>query len=59
MFTHLTLQRLFCACPVFEWTKFRKHKGGIKLHTLYDIEVEVPAFLHYYTCQYSRFKGDA
>ena len=23
---------------VFEWAKFRKHKGGIKLHTLYDIE---------------------
>ena len=31
---------------VFEWAKFRKHKGGIKLHTLYDIEVEVPAFVH-------------
>jgi len=31
---------------VFEWAKFRKHKGGIKLHTLYDIEAEVPAFLH-------------
>ena len=27
---------------VFEWAKFRKHKGGIKLHTLYDIEAEVP-----------------
>ena len=23
---------------VFEWAKFRKHKGGIKLHTLYGIE---------------------
>ena len=31
---------------VFEWAKFRKHKGGIKLHTLYDIEAEVPAFVH-------------
>lgn len=31
---------------VFEWAKFRKHKGGIKLHTLYDIEVEVPAFVY-------------
>ena len=29
---------------VFERAKFRKHKGGIKLHTLYDIEAEVPAF---------------
>ena len=27
---------------VFEWAKFRKHKGGIKLHTLYDVEAEVP-----------------
>lgn len=24
---------------LFEWAKFRKHKGRIKLHTLYDIEV--------------------
>ncbi len=31
---------------VFEWAKFRKHKGGIKVHTLYDIEVQVPAFVH-------------
>lgn len=31
---------------VFEWAKFRKHKGGIKMHTLYDVEAEVPAFLH-------------
>ena len=31
---------------MFEWAKFRKHKGGIKLHTLYDIEAEVPAFVH-------------
>ena len=31
---------------VFEWAKFRKHKGGIKMHTLYDIEAQVPAFVH-------------
>lgn len=31
---------------VFEWAKFRKHKGGIKLHTLYDIDAEIPAFVH-------------
>ena len=31
---------------VFEWAKFRKHKGGIKMHTLYDVEAEVPAFVH-------------
>ena len=31
---------------VFEWAEFRKHKGGIKMHTLYDIEAQVPAFVH-------------
>ena len=31
---------------MFEWAKFRKHKGGIKLHTLYDIGAEIPAFVH-------------
>ena len=31
---------------VFWWAKFRKHKGGIKIHTLYDIETQVPAFFH-------------
>ncbi len=31
---------------VFEWAKFRKHQGGIKVHTLYDIEAQVPAFFH-------------
>lgn len=31
---------------VFDWAKFRSKKGGIKVHTLYDIEAQVPAFLH-------------
>ena len=31
---------------LFDWAKFRKHKGGIKVHTLYDIETQVPAFIH-------------
>ena len=31
---------------LFPWAKFRKHKGGIKVHTLYDIETLVPAFIH-------------
>jgi transposase len=31
---------------VFWWAKFRKHKGGIKMHTLYDIETQIPAFVH-------------
>ena len=31
---------------VFWWAKFRKAKGGIKLHTLYDITTQIPAFIH-------------
>ena len=31
---------------VFWWAKFRSTKGGIKLHTLYDITTQIPAFVH-------------
>lgn len=31
---------------VFWWAKFRKAKGGIKLHTLYDITTQIPTFIH-------------
>lgn len=31
---------------VFWWAKFRKSKGGIKLHTLYDITTQIPTFIH-------------
>jgi len=31
---------------VFWWAKFRKAKAGIKLHTLYDITTQIPAFIH-------------
>lgn len=31
---------------VFWWAQFRKNKGGIKLHTLYDITTHIPAFVH-------------
>lgn len=31
---------------VFWWAKFRKHKGGIKLHTLFDVNTQIPAFVH-------------
>ena len=31
---------------VFWWARFRKHKGGIKIHTLYDIETQLPTFFH-------------
>jgi len=31
---------------VFWWATFRKTKGGIKLHTLFDITTQIPAFVH-------------
>jgi transposase len=36
---------------VFWWAKFRKAKGGIKLHTLYDITTQIPAFIHITTAE--------
>lgn len=30
---------------VFEWAKSHKHKGGIKMHTLYDVEAQMPAHI--------------
>ena len=30
----------------FEWALFRKRKGGIKMHTLYDLETQIPTFFH-------------
>ena len=31
---------------VFWWARFRKKKGGVKAHVLYDLEAQVPAFYH-------------
>lgn len=31
---------------VFWWASFRRQKGGVKIHTLYDVETLVPAFFH-------------
>ena len=31
---------------VFLWAKFRKKKGGVKVHFLYDLEAQVPAYYH-------------
>ena len=31
---------------VFWWAKFRKKKGGVKVHFLYDLETSTPAFFH-------------
>jgi len=31
---------------LFWWANFRKAKGGIKVHTLYDVVTQIPTFLH-------------
>ena len=31
---------------VFWWAKFRKKKGGVKAHVLYDLESQFPAYFH-------------
>ena len=36
---------------IFWWAEFRKHKGGIKLHTLFDIKTSIPSFLHITTAR--------
>lgn len=37
----------FDSClSLFNWAKFRKKKGGIKVHTLFDIIAGVPTFVH-------------
>ena len=43
---------------VFDWAKFRRNKGGVKVHTLYDIEAQNPCVLAYYSFS-SRLKGHA
>lgn len=31
---------------IFWWAKFRKAKGAVKLHTLFDIKTNIPCFVH-------------
>jgi hypothetical protein len=31
---------------VFWWAKFRHTKAGIKMHTLFDVETQIPTFIH-------------
>ncbi|GAB6138520.1 transposase [Halanaerobaculum tunisiense] len=33
---------VICSLSLFSWAKFRSSKGGIKLHTLYDLNTEAP-----------------
>ena len=30
---------------LFEWARFRTTKSGVKVHTLYDVETQVPSFI--------------
>jgi len=36
---------------VFWWAEFRKNKGGIKLHTLYDAKTSIPNFIYITTAR--------
>lgn len=31
---------------LFKWAYFRKNKGGIKVHTLFDVVTQIPAYIH-------------
>lgn len=42
---------------VFWWAKFKKRKGGIKVHTLYDIETQIPTFFHITTASVNDVKA--
>lgn len=42
---------------IFWWAKFRKAKGGIKIHTLFDITTQIPAFIHLTTALVNDVNG--
>jgi len=31
---------------LFQWANFRKKKGGIKMHTMFDVVTQIPVFFH-------------
>jgi hypothetical protein len=31
---------------LFPWAKFRKAKGAVKMHTLFDLRGTIPTFIH-------------
>ena len=35
---------IYLCLSVFWWTKLHHGKGGVKLHELYDVKTEIPAF---------------
>lgn len=42
---------------VFWWASFRRNKGGIKIHTLFDITTRIPAFIHITTALVNDVNG--
>ena len=42
---------------VFWWANFRKHKGGVKVHTLYELETQIPLFFHITTASVNDSKA--
>ena len=37
--------KIYLCLELFEWAKFRMTKSGVKVHTLLDVETQVPSFL--------------
>lgn len=42
----LILQTINLCLNVFWWAKFRHTKAGVKMHTLFDVETQIPTFIH-------------
>jgi hypothetical protein len=42
---------------VFWWEKFRKKKGEVKVHTLHDVETQIPTFFHITTASTHDFNA--
>lgn len=45
----LTYRLALHSTLLFWWAKFRKNKGGVKIHTLLDITTQIPVFMHVIT----------
>lgn len=52
-------QNIELCLAVFCWATFRKKKGGVKVHTPYDIETQFANILSYHTGLGERYEGDA
>lgn len=42
---------------IFWWAAFRKHKGGVKIHTLFDVVTQIPTFFHITPAKVHDVKG--